>query len=121
MMQCSSCDTWVHAKCEGLTDEMYEVMSYLPEDITYHCPRCCEVRPPPWMRVIRQEMSVGISLVIDALIESKKAKLLGPVQPWVNPCSAGQLKGQLTVDGEQPGESPHPGVSRTLFELIKSL
>ena len=66
------------------TDEMYEIMSYLPEDLMYHCPRCSKVRPAPWMRTIQQEMEAGIQLVIDALVENKKSRALDPVKDKVS-------------------------------------
>ncbi|XP_076832153.1 histone-lysine N-methyltransferase 2B isoform X3 [Brachyhypopomus gauderio] len=40
MMQCSVCNHWVHAKCEGLTDDLYEILSRLPESVVYSCQPC---------------------------------------------------------------------------------
>ena len=37
MMECGECKAWVHAKCEGLSDEKYQVLSYLPETVEYIC------------------------------------------------------------------------------------
>jgi len=37
MMECGQCKCWVHAKCEGLSDEKYQVLSYLPESIEFVC------------------------------------------------------------------------------------
>lgn len=37
MMECATCKHWVHAKCEGLSNEKYEVLSTLPEFIEYIC------------------------------------------------------------------------------------
>lgn len=37
MMECATCKHWVHAKCEGLSNEKYEVLSTLPEFIEYVC------------------------------------------------------------------------------------
>uniref|UniRef100_A0A182SWA9 Nuclear receptor domain-containing protein n=1 Tax=Anopheles maculatus TaxID=74869 RepID=A0A182SWA9_9DIPT len=33
MMECGDCRRWVHARCEGLTDEQYNMLSVLPENI----------------------------------------------------------------------------------------
>jgi hypothetical protein len=37
MMECGQCKCWVHAKCEGLSDEKYQVLSYLPESVEFIC------------------------------------------------------------------------------------
>jgi hypothetical protein len=37
MMECGRCKCWVHAKCEGLSDEKYQVLSYLPESVEFIC------------------------------------------------------------------------------------
>lgn len=37
MMECATCKHWVHAKCEGLSNEKYEVLSTLPEVVEYVC------------------------------------------------------------------------------------
>ena len=37
MMECGQCKCWVHAKCEGLSDEKYQVLSYLPESVEFVC------------------------------------------------------------------------------------
>nr|2KYU_A Chain A, Histone-lysine N-methyltransferase MLL [Homo sapiens] len=42
MMQCGKCDRWVHSKCENLSDEMYEILSNLPESVAYTCVNCTE-------------------------------------------------------------------------------
>lgn len=36
-MECATCKHWVHAKCEGLSNEKYEVLSTLPEVVEYVC------------------------------------------------------------------------------------
>lgn len=37
MMECGDCKSWVHAKCEGLSDEKYQILSYLPESVEFIC------------------------------------------------------------------------------------
>ena len=29
--------SWVHAKCEGIDGEQYQVLSYLPDSVEYVC------------------------------------------------------------------------------------
>ncbi|XP_071959172.1 histone-lysine N-methyltransferase 2A-like isoform X2 [Antedon mediterranea] len=73
MMQCGSCDTWIHAKCEGLTDDLYNIMADLPENVPYLCPRCDPVRPAKWMTEIMEEMQAGFKNVITSLLNCKSA------------------------------------------------
>ena len=41
MVQCSECDHWVHAACESMTDQDYEILSDLPEEaVTFLCRLC---------------------------------------------------------------------------------
>merc|ERR1719309_1173218 len=37
MMECSKCAGWVHAKCEGMDGEKYQVLSLLPDTVKYVC------------------------------------------------------------------------------------
>ncbi|XP_033122773.1 uncharacterized protein LOC117121643 [Anneissia japonica] len=76
MMQCGSCDTWIHAKCEGLTDDLYNIMADLPENVVYLCPRCDPVRPAKWMTEIMEEMQAGFKNVITSLLNCKSASHL---------------------------------------------
>ncbi|CAJ0929176.1 unnamed protein product [Ranitomeya imitator] len=38
MIQCVKCVKWVHSRCEGLSDEGYEILSNLPDSVVYTCP-----------------------------------------------------------------------------------
>ncbi|XP_064595526.1 LOW QUALITY PROTEIN: histone-lysine N-methyltransferase 2A-like [Liolophura sinensis] len=80
MIQCSACDSWVHAKCEGLSDERYELLSCMPEDVVYTCAKCSTVRPAPWEQAVKEEMATGFSLVLAALWNSKCAQHLVKAQ-----------------------------------------
>ncbi|KAK3107240.1 hypothetical protein FSP39_010101 [Pinctada imbricata] len=71
MVQCVSCESWVHAKCEGLTDEMYERVSYLPEDIHYICRICSPDGVRHWEQVVRSDFLVGIQAIMGALMQAK--------------------------------------------------
>jgi len=37
MMECAHCGGWIHAKCEGIDGEQYQVLSYLPDSVEYIC------------------------------------------------------------------------------------
>lgn len=36
-MECAQCGGWIHAKCEGIDGEEYQVLSFLPDSIEYVC------------------------------------------------------------------------------------
>uniref|UniRef100_S4RAI7 [histone H3]-lysine(4) N-methyltransferase n=1 Tax=Petromyzon marinus TaxID=7757 RepID=S4RAI7_PETMA len=76
MMQCGKCERWVHAKCESLSDtpcadEMYEILSSLPESVVYTCVRCTESRPAEWSVALAAELQAGLQLVASALAASR--------------------------------------------------
>jgi hypothetical protein len=37
MMECAQCGGWIHAKCEDMDAEKYQILSYLPNSIDYVC------------------------------------------------------------------------------------
>ncbi len=37
MMECARCGGWVHARCEGVDAEKYQILSYLPDTVEYVC------------------------------------------------------------------------------------
>ncbi|KAL3885750.1 hypothetical protein ACJMK2_025792 [Sinanodonta woodiana] len=76
MIQCSSCDSWVHARCEGLNDEMYNILSYLPEDISYICQVCKGNRTNELPNILQHEFFVRLKDVIHSLVISKCAQHL---------------------------------------------
>jgi len=43
-MECSKCGGWIHAQCEGLDGEQYQVLSYLPDSVSYVCK--CNIPAP---------------------------------------------------------------------------
>ncbi|XP_049322759.1 histone-lysine N-methyltransferase 2B isoform X6 [Astyanax mexicanus] len=79
MMQCSSCNHWVHAKCEGLTDDLYEILSSLPESVVYSCQPCIEAQPAGvqesesaggWRELLMLELRAGVEKVLACLLSS---------------------------------------------------
>ena len=52
-------------------DEMYQVLSYLPDEVAYNCRKCLPVHPAPWEQTIRREIHAGIAAVIGTMVVSK--------------------------------------------------
>lgn len=44
MMECSACGGWIHAQCEGIDGEEYQVLSFLPDSVSYVCK--CKIPAP---------------------------------------------------------------------------
>ncbi|XP_077577695.1 histone-lysine N-methyltransferase 2B isoform X2 [Stigmatopora nigra] len=70
MMQCGTCNHWVHAKCEDLTDELYEILSSLPESVVYSCRPCSVTQPSAWRELLYIELRSGIEKVLACLLSS---------------------------------------------------
>ncbi|KAK3560896.1 hypothetical protein QTP86_022896, partial [Hemibagrus guttatus] len=79
MMQCSICNHWVHAKCEGLTDDLYEILSSLPESVVYSCQPCTRTQPGViqeseegggWRELLLLELRAGVEKVLACLLSS---------------------------------------------------
>ncbi|XP_027001607.2 uncharacterized protein kmt2bb isoform X1 [Tachysurus fulvidraco] len=79
MMQCSVCNHWVHAKCEGLTDDLYEILSSLPESVVYACQPCTQTQPGViqesvegggWRELLLLELRAGVEKVLACLLSS---------------------------------------------------
>ncbi|XP_044598470.1 histone-lysine N-methyltransferase trithorax-like, partial [Cotesia glomerata] len=73
MMECNECSCWVHAHCEGLSDEFYQVLSYLPDSIEFTCSQCS---PNPnstsWRNAIDKELKTGFVAVLKSLSKNRK-------------------------------------------------
>ncbi|XP_035285794.1 histone-lysine N-methyltransferase 2A-like isoform X1 [Anguilla anguilla] len=70
MIQCSQCNHWVHAKCEGLSDDLYEILSNLPESVVYTCMPCSRTQPSAWREVLQEELRTGLEKVLTSLLNS---------------------------------------------------
>nr|XP_021532246.1 histone-lysine N-methyltransferase 2B isoform X1 [Aotus nancymaae] len=73
MMQCAQCDHWVHAKCEGLSDEDYEILSGLPDSVLYTCGPCAGAVQPRWREALSGALQGGLRQVLQGLLSSKVA------------------------------------------------
>ncbi|XP_014489478.1 PREDICTED: uncharacterized protein LOC106752351 [Dinoponera quadriceps] len=73
MMECSECSCWVHARCEGLSDERYQVLSYLPDSIEFTCSQCSSnSNSSIWRNAIEAELKAGFISVIKALSKNRR-------------------------------------------------
>ncbi|KAK0097527.1 hypothetical protein PV326_001297 [Microctonus aethiopoides] len=72
MMECNECSCWVHARCEGLSEEYYQVLSSLPDFIEFSCSQCLPNPQSSWRNAIESELKAGFIAVIKALSKNRK-------------------------------------------------
>ncbi|XP_055614538.1 histone-lysine N-methyltransferase trithorax, partial [Uranotaenia lowii] len=83
MMECGDCQRWVHAKCEGLTDEQYNMLSALPENIEFICKKCGKNNDTAnvWRDAVAAEFKAGLLSVVKSLSKSRQACALLKLSP----------------------------------------
>lgn len=75
MVECAQCLSWVHASCEGISDEKYQILSHLPETVEFLCKFCTPEVPPLWSQAIDNEISNGIMNIVKNLAKYRSIKL----------------------------------------------
>uniref|UniRef100_A0A8C3F1C6 [histone H3]-lysine(4) N-methyltransferase n=1 Tax=Chrysemys picta bellii TaxID=8478 RepID=A0A8C3F1C6_CHRPI len=118
MMQCAKCEHWVHAKCEGLSDEDYEILSSLPESVVYTCRPCSGSDKAKWRDVLTSELRKGLRNVLQGMLASQHAEpLLQCAQ--VRPCALepGETCPWLPAPPLVTHESPH-GFSEDVVGIL---
>ncbi|XP_029303050.1 LOW QUALITY PROTEIN: histone-lysine N-methyltransferase 2A [Cottoperca gobio] len=107
MMECGRCNHWVHAKCENLTDEMYELLSKLPESVVYTCTKCTERHPAEWRTALERELQGCVRHVLTALLNSRTSSHLlryrqAVKPPELNPETEESLPSRRSPEGPDP-------------------
>lgn len=52
-------------------DEMYEILSNLPESVAYTCINCTEQHPAEWRLALEKELQISLKQVLTALLNSR--------------------------------------------------
>uniref|UniRef100_UPI0037E98B96 histone-lysine N-methyltransferase 2B isoform X2 n=1 Tax=Semicossyphus pulcher TaxID=241346 RepID=UPI0037E98B96 len=115
MMQCGTCNHWVHAKCEDLTDELYEILSSLPESVVYSCRPCSVTQPSAWRELLYIELRSGVEKVLACLLSSTLTQHLvtcPQCEKLVDPDSG--TEGQPACDFRAVGKKFDKGLYTTL-------
>lgn len=73
MMECGECKRWIHAHCEGLSDEKYQLLSILPESIEFVCRKCFVGTNSCWRDAIDMELKNGFQTILRALSKNRDA------------------------------------------------
>jgi hypothetical protein len=83
MMECGWCGRWVHASCEGLSGEGYQLLSALPPSIEYICCKCMP-HDPPWRKMLTEHLKGRLLHLLKLLAKNKKACALLKLTPHKN-------------------------------------
>ncbi|XP_036180020.1 histone-lysine N-methyltransferase 2A isoform X4 [Myotis myotis] len=110
MMQCGKCDRWVHSKCESLSgteDEMYEILSSLPESVAYTCVNCTVRHPAEWRLALEKALQSSLKQVLTALLNSRTTSHLlryrqAAKPPDLNPETEESLPSRSSPEGPDP-------------------
>lgn len=84
MMECGECEKWVHSRCEGLTDEQYNMLALLPESIEFFCRKCSRKNASlsdVWREAVAAEFKAGLLSVVKLLSKSRQACALLRLSP----------------------------------------
>ncbi|KAM9385684.1 LOW QUALITY PROTEIN: histone-lysine N-methyltransferase 2A [Pholidichthys leucotaenia] len=76
MIQCSKCSHWVHYKCEGLSDELYGLLSSLPDKVDFTCRPCRENEPSSLKESLQSRLMAGMEEVLNNLLSSSSTQHL---------------------------------------------
>ncbi|KAJ8005312.1 hypothetical protein DPEC_G00145320 [Dallia pectoralis] len=115
MMQCATCNHWVHAKCEDLTDDLYEILSSLPESVVYSCRPCSQSQPSAWRELLHMELRAGMEKVLACLLTSTLTQHLVACSQCVNQVDPDSgVEGQPACDLRAVGKKFDKGLYTTL-------
>ncbi|BFF90566.1 histone-lysine N-methyltransferase trithorax [Drosophila madeirensis] len=104
MMECGDCNQWVHSKCEGLSDEQYNLLSTLPESIEFICKKCARrsdnsrLKADEWRQAVMEEFKASLYSVLKLLSKSRQACALLKLSPRKKlrcTCGAAGQQGKL--------------------------
>ncbi|XP_066246858.1 histone-lysine N-methyltransferase trithorax [Euwallacea similis] len=76
MLECCKCKKWVHADCEKLTSEQYDILKLLPDSSNFSCSQCMSGDSSSFRRSIHTEMYRNFLRVFRLLIKNKSARLI---------------------------------------------
>lgn len=76
MLECLKCKKWVHADCEKLTSEQYDVLKLLPTSSNFTCSQCIVDSNSSWRAAVQTEMYRNFNRVLRLLIKNKSARMI---------------------------------------------
>ncbi|XP_067468838.1 histone-lysine N-methyltransferase 2B isoform X4 [Thunnus thynnus] len=96
MIHCSECSHWVHYQCEGLSEELFGLLSSQPEEVVFTCSPCNEHQPE--LGSLREELQ---SRLMDGLEEVLTDLLSSNITQYLVLCKACQETNKTELVREQ--------------------
>ncbi|XP_032391321.1 histone-lysine N-methyltransferase 2B isoform X2 [Etheostoma spectabile] len=78
MIKCSKCSHWIHHTCEGLSDELFGLLSSQPEEWIYTCSPCClhQTEPGSLKEELQCRLIAGLEEVLTDLLSNNATQHL---------------------------------------------
>ncbi|XP_034747519.1 histone-lysine N-methyltransferase 2B isoform X2 [Etheostoma cragini] len=78
MIKCSKCSHWIHHTCEGLSDELFGLLSSQPEEWLYTCSPCClhQTQPNSLKEELQSRLIAGLEEVLTDLLSNSATQHL---------------------------------------------
>lgn len=126
MMECSKCKKWIHAKCEGLLDEHYQVLSCLPESIEFLCRLCSSTSTPIWRNAVQSELRSRFNSILRLLSKNQIARNILKWSPFKSIPGNKVLTSARKLQFIDSGDSSDEGITSELLytspkvEIVRS-
>ncbi|KAF4100669.1 histone-lysine N-methyltransferase 2B isoform X3 [Onychostoma macrolepis] len=115
MMQCARCAHWVHPKCEGLTDDLYEILCRLRgKSLVFSCAPCSKRFRSGWQDVVQEVLQNGLEKIMNGLKSS-------PTVSHLLMCAQCEVCPDFEVEKEWSGCCLHPVEQKLENGLYTSL
>uniref|UniRef100_A0A8C2JFI7 [histone H3]-lysine(4) N-methyltransferase n=1 Tax=Cyprinus carpio TaxID=7962 RepID=A0A8C2JFI7_CYPCA len=115
MMQCARCAHWVHPKCEGLTDDLYEILCRLRgKSLVFSCAPCSKRFRSGWQDVVQEVLRSGLEKIMNGLKSS-------PTISHLLMCAQCEVCPDFEVVKERSGCCLHPVEQKLENGLYTSL
>uniref|UniRef100_A0A8C6S2X1 [histone H3]-lysine(4) N-methyltransferase n=1 Tax=Neogobius melanostomus TaxID=47308 RepID=A0A8C6S2X1_9GOBI len=69
-IQCSKCNHWIHAKCEGISEELFELFSSLPQELPFTCSPCSAPEGSGLKGELQSRLTARLQEVLTDLLSS---------------------------------------------------
>ncbi|CAJ1083355.1 histone-lysine N-methyltransferase 2B isoform X3 [Xyrichtys novacula] len=76
MIQCSQCRHWIHYTCEGLSDELFDLLSHQTEEVPFKCLPCSQTETSSLKEELQRRLIAGLQEVLTGLISSDTTRHL---------------------------------------------
>ncbi|KAJ0055082.1 hypothetical protein NL108_009016 [Boleophthalmus pectinirostris] len=75
-IQCSKCNRWIHAKCEGISEELFELFSSLAEEMPFTCSPCNTPEGSSLKGALQSRLTAQLQEVLTDLLSSSTTQHL---------------------------------------------